>query len=340
MRVAVTGVSGCLGQRLLALLDADDAVDSIVGLDVHEPARGARKLEFHRCDVTTADLKPYLEDVDVIAHLAAFVGPSVDLATVRRVNVDATRRLLEAASAVSAARFVKASSAAIYGAWENNPVPLTDDAPLRPNPGFAPALHDAECERLVLEWAEAHPNATTVVLRIAPVVGAGIESLFANAAAGRPPVRVRGVDRLVQVVHVDDAASALAFAVTGELAGVYNVAADGWLTASEAAAVSGGGTRRPQLPYELAERTLRTVWASGLGDAPPEVLPYLVHPWVIANDKLRARGWEPRHTVEEALVLAGDPDSARSPLPWITAVGAVLTGAAGATWWLTRRRRH
>ncbi len=329
-------MSGRLGQRLLAELDAADEVDAIVGLDVAEPARGARKLEFHRCDITTADLKPLLEGATVVVHLAAVVGPVTDVGAARRVNVDATRRLLDAASAVSARRFVRASSAAVYGAWANNPVPITEDTPLRPNPEFAPALHDAECERLMLEWSDAHPEASTVSLRLAPVVGPGIESLFAAVAAGRSPVRVRGVERPVQVVHVDDAASALALAAIGDLDGVYNVAANGWLSAAEAEAVA-PSTKRPALPEELAERTLRTMWNSGLGDAPPAVLPYLVHPWVVANDRLRAAGWEPRHGNEEAIVLSGDPDHARSSLPWIAAVGAVLTGAAGATWWLSRR---
>jgi nucleoside-diphosphate-sugar epimerase len=336
--VAVTGVSGRLGQRLLALLDADPLVDAIVGLDVREPARQARKLEFHRCDVTSADLKGLLEGVDVVVHLAAVVGPVADVASARRVNVDATRRLLDAASSVSASRFVRASSAAVYGAWANNPVPITEDAPLRPNPGYVPAAHDAECERLIAEWADAHPSATTVTLRIAPIVGPGIDSVFAAAAAGRAPVSVRDAARPVQVVHVDDAAAALALAAVGDLRGAYNVAADGALGPDEAAAVV-GPNRRPQLPEELAVRTLRTMWNSGLGDVPPDVVPYLVHPWVVANDRLRAAGWVPRHTNEEALVLSGDPDGAHGPLPWVAAVGAVLAGAAGATWWATRRRR-
>ncbi len=339
MKVVVTGISGRLGQRVLALLDADPAVDSIVGLDVSEPPRAARKLQFHRCDITTADLKPALEGADVIVHLAAVVGPVVDVAAARRVNVDATRRLLDAASAVSACRFVRTSSGAVYGAWANNPIPITEDTPLRPNPGFTPAMHDAECERLLMEWSDAHPGSVSVALRLAPVVGPGIDSLFAAAAAGRAPVRVRGAERPIQVVHVDDAASALVLAATGALDGVYNVAATGWLSASEADAVA-PPTRRPSLPEEVAERTLRTMWSTGLGDAPPEALPYLVHPWVLATDKLRAAGWEPRHGNEEALVLSGDPDHARSPLPWIAAVGAVLTGVVGGTIWLQRARRR
>ena len=46
--VAVTGVSGFIGQRLLPLLDASPDVTRIVGLDVRDPARRARKLTFHR----------------------------------------------------------------------------------------------------------------------------------------------------------------------------------------------------------------------------------------------------------------------------------------------------
>ena len=42
---------------------------------------------------------------------------------------------------------------------------------------------------------------------------------------------------------------------------------------------------------------------------------------------------------EEAMLLAGDPDARRRPLPWIAAVGALVAGAGGATWWLSRRRR-
>ena len=35
---------------------------------------------------------------------------------------------------------------------------------------------------------------------------------------------------------------------------------------------------------------------------PAEALPYLTHPWVIANDRLRTEGWAPRHTNEETLI--------------------------------------
>jgi UDP-glucose 4-epimerase len=336
--VAVTGVSGFIGQRLLPLLDASPSVTRVVGLDVRDPARRARKLQFDRADILNADLTPYLRNVDTLVHLAAIVGPIPDEVLMTRVNADGTRRVLEAAARAGVKRVIRLSSAAVYGAWENNPVPLTEDAVLRPNPGFLPAIIDAECERALCEWAEGNTERVLTCLRVAPVVGAGAHSVLASAATGRPPVALRSPTAPVQVVHVDDVASALLLAVEQTLPGVYNVAADGWLSSEEAGALF-PRRRGPGFPYEAAERVLQLMWASGLGDAPPAVVPYLAYPWVVANDRIKDAGWTPTHTNEEAILLAS-PARRNDALPWIAAVVAFVTGALGATWWLTRRRRR
>jgi nucleoside-diphosphate-sugar epimerase len=336
--VAVAGVSGFLGQRLLPLLDASPHVDRIIGLDIRDPARRARKLEFHRVDVLGTDLTPYLRDVSSIVHLASAIGPLPDDELFTRVNVDGTRRVLDAATAAGVTKVVRPSSTAVYGAWANNPVPITEDAPLRPSPGYLPAIVDAECERLLAEWASAGPGRTATRLRIAPIVGVGARSLFTAVATGRAPVRVRGASPPVQVVHVDDAAAALELSTSVDLDGAYNVAADGWLAYEDAGALLPRG-RMPALPAQLATRVLAVSWATGLGDAPPALLPYLIHPWVVANDRLKLAGWKPRHSNDEALLLAsGAPDP--SLVPWIAGAGAVSAGAALGTWWLTRRRGH
>jgi nucleoside-diphosphate-sugar epimerase len=143
----------------------------------------------------------------------------------------------------------------------------------------------------------------------------------------------------VQVVHVDDAASAIDLAATRDLDGVFNVAADGWLTSDEAGALM-PARRIPGLPYEIAERVLAATWSSGWGDAPPSVLPYIVHPWVVSNDRIKALGWKPKHANDEAILL-GAPLSQSSLWPWIAGAGAVTAGVALGTWWLRRtRRRH
>jgi UDP-glucose 4-epimerase len=336
--VAITGASGLVGQRLLPRL-ADDIGGRVVGLDVREPHRRVRGLEFHRVDIAGAELKPLLEGVDVLVHLAGVVDPILDEGLMTRVNVDGTRRVLDAAAAVGVRKVVRVSPSSVYGAWPNNPVPLTEDAPLRPNPGYSPAVQAAEVERLLAEWGDEHPGITVTTLRAAPVLGPGAERLPSRLLLGRPPLRVRGASPPMQALHVDDLVSALLLAVTTDLPGVFNAAAVGWLSQDDLRSLLPRAIV-PALPAELLERVLRRLWWSGVGDVPPAVVPYLLHPWVIANDRLEAVGWRPRHTNEEAILEGLDSLPPRpSALRYAALAGAavVFGGLAGA---LLRRRRR
>ena len=331
--IAVTGVSGAIGARLLAHLEADAHVGRIVGFDQKEPDHRSRKLEFHCVDLGTVDLKPLLDGVDVIVHLAGVASPILDVELMARINVEGTRRVLDAAAAVGVSRVVRLSSASVYGAWPNNPVPLTEDAPLRPNGGFAPAAQAAEIERMLAEWRHDHPSTTVVVLRAAPVIGA--DNFVMRILQSRPTLRVRGVSPAVQVVHADDVASALALAVT-DLDGVYNLGADGWLSSEEAAALVPRGVL-PALPTEVLERLLGATWRSGIGEIPPSVLPYVTNSWVVANDRLRAAGWTPTYTNAEALVVGVD-DAHATPERYAVLAGAAVTVlAVGAVTWAVLR---
>ncbi len=326
--VAVTGIAGLLGQRLLPHLDASPAVGRVVGLDVRDPDRRIARLEMHRVDIATADLEPLLAGVDVIVHLASIVDPLPDDSFETRVNVDGTRRVLDAATHLGIAKIVRVSTAAVYGAWPGNPVPLTEDAPLRPNPGFGPAVQGAEVERMLALWREGTPDRLTTTLRAAPVLGRGARHLWARLLSGRPAIRVRGAAPPVQTVHADDVAEALLLAVERDLPGVFNVAADGWLDAAAATALR----RRPAaaVPAELLSRALRRLWSTGLGDVPAEALPYLTYPWVLANDRLRAEGWSPRHTNEETLIETVASLTKPFPKTKVAIAAAGLVGAAAA----------
>ena len=176
-----------------------------------------------------------------------------------RVNVDGTRRVLDAAAAAGVRKIVRPSSAAVYGAWANNPVPLTEDAPLRPNPGFLPAIVDAECERLLAEWADAHGRSGGD----AAAHRAGRRRRCAARCSprprpGTPPVRVRGTRRRrCRSCTSTTSRAALALAVEQSIStACYNVAADGWL-ASERRGALLPAPALPGVPDELAERVPR-----------------------------------------------------------------------------------
>ncbi|HEY7437846.1 MAG TPA: NAD-dependent epimerase/dehydratase family protein [Acidimicrobiia bacterium] len=339
--LAVTGVSGFLGQRLLRRLNADPAVGRIVGLDVRDPARRTSKLEHHRVDIAGHDLKPLLEEVETLVHLAAVVDPIADDRLMARVNVEGTRRVLEAAADVGVRKLVRVSTAAAYGAWPTNPLPITEERPLRPNPGFGPALQAAETERLLRVWHDDHPGVVVTTLRAAPMLGSGATHLWSRLICAPGRLRVRGGEAPVQVVHVDDAVTAVELVVREDHAGVFNVACEGWLDADAVAALV-PAPAMPAIPGDILRRGLARLWRSGIGELPPAVVPYLTYPWVIASDKLRAIGWEPAYSNEETILETLDArPSARVPAAKSIAIAAAASAAglgAGLTARALRRR--
>jgi UDP-glucose 4-epimerase len=339
--VVITGVSGFLGQAVLRRLAGSPAVGRLVGLDVREPGFRPRGLQFHLVDVAGSDLRPLFDGAHVLVHLAGVHDAIPDDELMARVNVGGTKRVLEAAASAGVSKIVLVSSAAVYGAWPNNPVPLTEDAPLRPNPGFPLGVHKAEVERLLAEWVLARPTVVTTVLRPAFVLGARADHAIARLIRARVPLTVGGSVAPVQFVHEDDATEAIALAVERDLPGVYNVAAEGWLSRDELRALVGRKVQ-PSVGPELMERTLKRLFKAGLIDVPPSEVPYLVHPWVVAIDRLRAEGWNPQQTNEETVLacLRGrEPTSA-----WKAAVaaggGAALATSGLVAAGLLRRRRR
>ena len=341
--VAVTGVSGLVGQRLLRLLDRDADVARVVGIDAREPHFRPHKLDFHRVDLASADLKPLLEGVDVVVHLAWSATPAHDTELLVRVNVEATRRVLDAAGSTGVRHLVLVSSAMVYGAWADNPLPLTEDALVRPHPGVPYAVQKAEAERLVAEWNTDHPGVTAAILRPAAAPGADQNCWLTRLWRGLP-VRARGAAPPVQYVHEDDLAAAVALAARGSLDGVYNVAPDGWVPGDEAAALATG--LRLSLPERLVQLGARIGWWSGMSDVSPAALAYAAHPWVVANDRLKAAGWTPTHTNEEAYVASAELPGWRRFVHRhrqevaLGVAGTGVVGVAGAVVAVVRRRRN
>lgn len=283
-------------------------------------------------------------DSDAIVHLAGadtdewLRDPSASAeATVHR-----TRAVLAAADAQSLKALVHVSSATVYGAWPDNPVPLPEDAPLRPNPGFGYARAQAEAERLVAEWGDDHPQVAVSVLRPAIVMGGDGPSWMSRVVGGIRTPKASDTGRPLQFVHADDVAAAVEVALAEDLRGVYNVAPDRWV-ADETARALAGGVARVSLPGWLARPLGRLGWRLRRRGTPSAALPWVSHPWVVANDRLRAAGWEPAYTNEEAFVVA-EPASPigtavgrhRQELA-LAASGAILAGGVAITVAVLRR---
>ena len=343
MRVVVTGSTGAVGRRACARLAGEG--HEVIGLDRRSSVPPAPGVEIRTVDLAVADLRALLEGVDTVVHLASGVRARDTDADPGHGTLVVMERLLSAAGDAGVAHLVVRSSAMVYGAWPDNPVPLTEDAPVRPCPGFLFAVHRADLERLAEGWAAGSSVRVVTMLRPAVTVAEERPGGLALILAAASAVRSDEGDPIGQFLHSDDLADAVVCAVRERVDGPLNVAPDGWISAVVMAEL-GGPTPRLRLPANVVATLARIRWGLGFTAAPPGVLPYTVHPWVVSNDRLRALGWEPAHTNEEAYVAGHEPrtfDSldagSRQRISLGVAGGLVLTTLAGLVWLFRRSNR-
>ena len=196
---------------------------------------------------------------------------------------------------------VLVSSAMVYGAWANNPVPLTEDAAMRPDVEFAYARQLGAVEQMVDEWRLADAQRTVTVLRPVISMAADGTSGIASALAAGMGQRMGEDDPPAQFLHLDDLATAVVLAAEQRLDGVFNVAPDGWVAGERVRALA-GAVPRVKLPERVSEVVTNLRWRFQRGPIPPGLRSYTKSPWLVANDRLKAVGWQPSVTNEQAYV--------------------------------------
>jgi nucleoside-diphosphate-sugar epimerase len=219
--VLVTGAFGLVGSQTVRRLVADGRRVVATDLDVPANRRAAALLPSDAvrwADLTDPDaVAQLLRAVSpaAIIHLAAIIPPACYArpALARRVNVDATRFLVDAAKALPAPpRFVQASSVAAYGA--RNPHHVSDvlsaETPLRPCDIYG--AHKVEAEQLVrtsgLDWVVLRLGG---VLTTEPRFDVDLDTIYFEASLP--------IDGRIQTVDVRDVARAFVAATTAPVIG-------------------------------------------------------------------------------------------------------------------------
>lgn len=326
--VVVNGAGSALGSRVVARLADDDGIERVVALTSRRmSAPGAPgRVTVERHDIDHPDVLAELAAAEVVVNLAAVAHSSAPQTGSGLVELN--RTLLAAAPA--AVLVVHVSSATVYGAWPDNPVPLTETAPRRPNEGFVFAEQRLQGERIVERWA-AERDVPVAVLRPVAAVAEGHRSWLAGQLLGSAAVESEDHDPAWQILHLDDLAAAIETIVRARATGCFNVAPDGWLTGEERRALL-PGRARVRLPGAVAgaaRRARRSVRADVEG-----IVPYLTYSWVVSNDRLKALGWSPSWGNDEALVAAEDApawatlNARQRQYASLGALGALGAGAA------------
>jgi nucleoside-diphosphate-sugar epimerase len=319
LTVAVTGPTGTFGFGLVPLLQADDRVARIAGIARRpfDPAGyGWTKMEYRRGDVRDpAALRDAFAHADVVVHLAFSITGTASGEAIRAINVGGTLNVFRAAAAAGARRFVYSSSVAAYGFHRDNPVPMTEDWPVRPAGRLFYAQEKAELEQLLRAEAAQSGGLALYLLRPSIVLGphtAGAKGLLPGPLAlarqlarwaGRFPVLVPALVPVlpVQFVHEQDMGHALLQCVVAAgPPGAYNIAADGMVTAADIARELGVfPLPLPAGPVQAAARAI-----AALPFLPPVAgwVEAASHPAIMDTTRAKQElGWAPRFTALEAL---------------------------------------
>lgn len=326
--VAITGAARGLGHALAVRLAASARVRRVIAIDDH---RGeATGVTWRVVDVRDPALAGRLAEVDVLVHTDLDLAPESDRSSRRAFNVRGAQTVLTAAAAGRVGRVVLITSAMVYGARPDNPVPLQESAPLAADPDGSVVGDLLEIEDLARRSPRTHPGMTITVVRPAALVGAGVDTFVTRHFEAPRLLAVKGSAPRWQFCHTDDLVSALEMTVAGDVAGSFAVGCDGWLDQDQVEELS--GMRRIELPAGLTFGAAQRLHRVGITPAPATDLSYVVYPWVVDCATLRAAGWRPCYDNETALAALLEQRTGRHAVAGRRLAGKEATiTAAGAT---------
>lgn len=326
MRVAVVGATGNVGTAVLDALADTPEIAEVVGIARRMPDTSSPPYDgctWESIDIAAASaegealtrLTDAFAGVDAVVHLAWLIQPNSDRDLLRRVNVDGTRRVAEAAALAGVPHLVVASSVGAYSPDD------TDDGSVRrdeqwPTAGI-PTSHysvdKAAQEQVLDEFSAEHPDIVVTRLRTALVFGGRAASEIQRYFLGSwMPLELLGSGRLpflpvprglrgVQAVHADDVGRAYAAAVVARVAGAFNVCADDTMGLRDLADVLDHG-RYVEVPAPLLRTGLGLGHRVGLVAADQGWLDMAVAVPLMDSSRAKADlGWSPRVSAEDAL---------------------------------------
>ena len=344
--MAVTGAARGIGHQLTVRLAASPRIGKVIAIDDH---RGdVTGVTWRVIDVRDPALAGRLADVDVVVHTDLDMSPDADYKTRRAFNVRGTQTVLTAAAAGGVGRVVLVTSAMVYGARPENPVPLAESAPLGADADGSVVGDLLEIEHLAERSPRSHPGMAITVVRPAALVGEGVDTLVTRHFEAPRLLTVKGCAPRWQFCHLDDLVSALELAAAGEVTGQFAVGCDGWLEQERLEEIA--GLRRIELPARLTFGTAQRLYRAGITPAPVTDLHFVVYPWVVDCRKLRLAGWRPKYDNATALQTLLDERAGRHAVAGrrldkkdatITAAGATVAviGTAAIVRHARRRRR-
>jgi len=299
-KVVITGISGRLG-RIVARQLHHDVAWQIVGLDRRPMPGRPKDIEHHQVDLRSKKARDVFRagDVDALIHLGVMHDPRARPAELYSWNITGTTKLLEYCQAYRVPKVVLLSSANVYGPRPDNPQFLTEDAPLLAAQRF-PQMRDlVEIDHLVSTFLWRAQAVETVILRPVHIVGPVHNAPSNYLRIERPPILL-GFDPMVQLIHVQDVAAAIALALAPGRRGIYNLVGPGEVPLSVVLEELG---RQPYaIPHPFARPLLSLAFRLGMSSYPVAELDFIRYVCMVDGRRASAElGFRPQFGLRDTI---------------------------------------
>jgi nucleoside-diphosphate-sugar epimerase len=294
MKVVVTGGAGQLGTLVLANLLVDRRVKRVVCIDRRKPTLVSPKLETHVGDVRDDEALRHLAGADAVVHLAFVVTRPMAADKMRSVNVEGSRRVLQAAASASVQTVVVASSLAAYGVVHGQPEPILETTPRQASPTLAYGTHKFEVEAFLDAFEVAHPELRVVRFRPGILLGRRMGHSLGKALSQR--LLIGFGEAPIPIVWDEDVADAFTQVLWKNARGAFNLAAEAPLTPEHLAQAGGFRfVRAPARARQLAETWARVAPGLGVSAVDPGWLDVTGIRLIASSERARRElDWKPR----------------------------------------------
>jgi UDP-glucose 4-epimerase len=297
--VVVTGISGNLGRTLTKLLHRHER---IIGLDRRPFVGKPKDVEMHQFDLRKKKAEDVFRrgDIKAVIHMGIMHDPRMSPEEHHSFNVIGTTRLLDYCAKYGVKKLVMLSSANVYGPSPDNSNFLSEDAPLMAASRFSGVRDLIEVDMLAHGFFWRHPSVATVILRPVHIVGPSIKNAASNYLRLKYPWVLAGFDPMVQLIHVEDVASALIEALRPETKGVYNVVGPGEVPLSSIFREL-DRTVIP-VPHPFARPVLKRLFKYRMSSFPVEELDHVQFLCAVDGSRwAKETGWKPRFGMRETI---------------------------------------
>lgn len=304
----ITGISGYIGSLLTEKILAEEEA-RVVGIDINRPKDLTEKFSekqftHYQTDIRDPDAVGTVFRSEVphtLVHLAFYTAPEGDVKQAYDVNIEGTKNVLHAAADSGVRRIVLLSSSAAYGSHPDNPVPITEDRPLKGNENYYYSHHKQLQEETFTTYLQNHPDIQYVIIRPCVLLGPHINNQTGDLMRSKILINAAENKNVpIQFIYEDDAVEAIYHAVKSSVSGVYNIASEKTLTMPEIAKL----LNKPliQLPLWILSPLAGIAKTLNITPVGSKSLKFTVNPIVVDAAKyVETFGFKPKHDSEQTV---------------------------------------